>query len=154
MSSGEEHNYRGEDDVDMQDEGEQDDVDAPQEHGGRRGEYEEELSGKTAAKCAKMLAFGLYLELILLSAPTLGINGKNQMIDMGTMRPLQKLFKYGEVIKVYGRKLVSKRKLSNQVYVFQNDTYRDGFSEKDLKLSALVLADVNPDEIQQFSRDA
>ncbi len=51
----------------------------------------------------------------------------------------------------YGRKHVSKR---NQVYVFQNDTYRDGFIEKDFKLSALILEDVNPtlDEIQQFSR--
>ncbi|RDB17280.1 Transcription elongation factor SPT5 [Hypsizygus marmoreus] len=67
----------------------------------------------------------------------------------GTMRPPQRLFNYEEIIKVWGRKHVSKR---NQVFVFQNDTYKDGFIEKDFKLSALILDDVNPtlDEITQF----
>ncbi|KAI0826435.1 hypothetical protein BC629DRAFT_1434851 [Irpex lacteus] len=68
-----------------------------------------------------------------------------------SMRPPQRFFNYEEVIKVYGRKSVSKR---NQVYVFQNDTYKDGFIEKDFKLSALQLDDVNPtlDEITRFTR--
>ncbi|KAG6860531.1 hypothetical protein C0995_010102 [Termitomyces sp. Mi166 len=68
-----------------------------------------------------------------------------------TLRPPQRLFNFEEVVKVYGRKSVSKR---NQVYVFQNDTYKDGFVEKDFKLSGLILEDVNPtlDEITQFSR--
>ncbi|KZT26128.1 transcription elongation factor Spt5 [Neolentinus lepideus HHB14362 ss-1] len=68
-----------------------------------------------------------------------------------TMRPPQRFFNYEEVAKVYGRKQVSKR---NQVYVFQNDTYKDGFIEKDFKLSALQLENVNPtlDEITQFAR--
>ena len=68
-----------------------------------------------------------------------------------SMRPPQRFFNYEEVVKVYGRKAVSKR---NQVYVFQNDTYKDGFIEKDFKLSALQLDDVNPtlDEITQFTR--
>lgn len=67
------------------------------------------------------------------------------------MRPPQRFFNYEEAIKVYGRKAVSKR---NQVYVFQNDTYKDGFIEKDFKLSALQLDDVNPtlDEITRFTR--
>ena len=68
-----------------------------------------------------------------------------------SMRPPQRFFNYEEVAKVYGRKSVSKR---NQVYVFQNDTYKDGFIEKDFKLSALQLDNVNPtlDEITQFTR--
>jgi transcription elongation factor SPT5 len=68
-----------------------------------------------------------------------------------TMRPPQRFFNYEEVVKVWGRKQVSKR---NQVYVFQNDTYKDGFIEKDFKLSGLVLENVNPtlDEITRFTR--
>ncbi|KAG6809599.1 hypothetical protein H0H92_015601 [Tricholoma furcatifolium] len=68
-----------------------------------------------------------------------------------TMRPPQRLFNFEEVVKVWGRKSVSKR---NQLYVFQNDTFRDGFIEKDFKLTGLILEDVNPtlDEITQFSR--
>lgn len=67
-----------------------------------------------------------------------------------SMRPPQRFFNYEEVVKVYGRKGVSKR---NQVYVFQNDTYRDGFIEKDFRLNALQLDDVNPtlDEITRFT---
>ncbi|KAL6302286.1 hypothetical protein BKA93DRAFT_405442 [Sparassis latifolia] len=68
-----------------------------------------------------------------------------------TMRPPQRFFNYEEVVKVYGRKGVSKR---NQVYVFQNDTYKDGFIEKDFRLTALQLDNVNPtlDEITRFTR--
>ena len=68
-----------------------------------------------------------------------------------SMRPPQRFFNYEEVVKVYGRKTVSKR---NQVYVFQNDTYKDGFIEKDFRLTALQLDDVNPtlDEITRFTR--
>ncbi|KAH9934104.1 transcription elongation factor Spt5 [Amylocystis lapponica] len=68
-----------------------------------------------------------------------------------SMRPPQRFFNYEEVVKVYGRKGVSKR---NQVYVFQNDTYKDGFMEKDFRLTGLQLDNVNPtlDEITQFTR--
>ncbi|TCD60658.1 transcription elongation factor spt5 [Steccherinum ochraceum] len=68
-----------------------------------------------------------------------------------SMRPPQRFFNYEEVAKVYGRKTVAKR---NQVYVFQNDTYKDGFIEKDFKITALQLDNVNPtlDEITQFTR--
>jgi transcription elongation factor SPT5 len=76
---------------------------------------------------------------------------KTNTVGTGMMRPPQRFFNYEEVIKVYGRKFVSKR---NQVYVFQNDTYKDGFIEKDFKLSTLVLENVNPtlDEITRFTR--
>jgi transcription elongation factor SPT5 len=81
-----------------------------------------------------------------------GKRKKGTVIGTSTsMRPPQRFFNYEEVVKVYGRKQVSKR---NQVYVFQNDTYKDGFIEKDFKLSALQLDDVNPslDEITRFTR--
>jgi transcription elongation factor SPT5 len=80
-----------------------------------------------------------------------GRKRKKQTSGPGTMRPPQRLFNYEEVVKVWGRKHVSKR---NQVFVFQNDTYKDGFIEKDFKLNALILEDVNPtlDEITQFAR--
>lgn len=80
-----------------------------------------------------------------------GKKRKKLTTGSGTMRPPQRLFNYEEVIKVHGRKYVSKR---NQVFVFQNDTYKDGFIEKDFKLNALILEDVNPtlDEITQFAR--
>ncbi|KAF8558684.1 transcription elongation factor Spt5 [Imleria badia] len=80
-----------------------------------------------------------------------GRKRKKATAGLSTMRPPQRFFNYEEVVKVYGRKQVSKR---NQVYVFQNDTYKDGFIEKDFKLSALQLDDVNPtlDEITRFTR--
>ncbi|TFK70647.1 hypothetical protein BDN72DRAFT_939865 [Pluteus cervinus] len=67
------------------------------------------------------------------------------------MRPPQRLFNYEEIIKAYERKLVSKR---GDQYVFQSEMYKDGLIEKDFKLSALILEDVNPtlDEITQFTR--
>lgn len=69
----------------------------------------------------------------------------------GAMRPPQRLFNFEEVVKVYGRQAVNKR---NHVYVFAGETYKDGFMEKDFKISAIVLEDVNPslDEITQFTR--
>ncbi|KAH7883023.1 hypothetical protein F5I97DRAFT_1960163 [Phlebopus sp. FC_14] len=80
-----------------------------------------------------------------------GRKRKKPTTGVSTMRPPQRFFNYEEVVKVYGRKQVSKR---NQVYVFQNDTYKDGFIEKDFKLSALMLENVNPtlDEITRFTR--
>ena len=80
-----------------------------------------------------------------------GRKRKKATIGTSNMRPPQRFFNYEEVVKVYGRKQVSRR---NQVYVFQNDTYKDGFIEKDFKLSALQLDNVNPtlDEITRFTR--
>lgn len=76
---------------------------------------------------------------------------KSTIGSTGTMRPPQRFFNYEEVIKVYGRKQVSRR---NQIYVFQTESFKDGFMEKDFKLTALVLENVNPtlDEITRFTR--
>ncbi|KAJ6593750.1 hypothetical protein B0H19DRAFT_1091862 [Mycena capillaripes] len=86
-----------------------------------------------------------------LEGPTGKKRKKTNLAGSGTTRPPQRLFNYEEVVGVWGRKNVVKR---NQVYVFQNETYKDGFIEKDLKLSQLMLEDVNPtlDEITQFAR--
>lgn len=75
---------------------------------------------------------------------------KGAGLSSGT-RPPQRFFNYEEVAKVYGRRAVAKR---NQVYVFNNDTFKDGYIEKDFKLSALTLENVNPtlDEIMKFTR--
>ncbi|KAI6046265.1 hypothetical protein EDC04DRAFT_2887945 [Pisolithus marmoratus] len=80
-----------------------------------------------------------------------GRKRKKAVPGTSNLRPPQRFFNYEEVVKVYGRKQVSKR---NQVYVFQNDTYKDGFIEKDFKLAALQLENVNPtlDEITRFTR--
>ena len=80
-----------------------------------------------------------------------GAKKRKKQVSNATMRPPQRLFNFEEVTKVWGRKNVTKR---NQVYVFQNDTYKDGLIEKDFKMSALILEDVNPtlDEITQFSK--
>ncbi len=66
-------------------------------------------------------------------------------------RPPQRFFNYEEVVKAHGRRNVAKR---NQVYVFGGETYRDGYIEKDFKVSALILENVNPtlDEIMKFTR--
>lgn len=66
-------------------------------------------------------------------------------------RPPQRFFNYEEIVKVYGRRSVAKR---NQVFVFNNDTFKDGYIEKDFKLSALILDNVNPtlDEVMKFSQ--
>ncbi|KAF8624668.1 hypothetical protein AX17_006999 [Amanita inopinata Kibby_2008] len=80
-----------------------------------------------------------------------GKKRKKNTTGAGTTRLPQRLFNFEEVAKVYNSKQITKR---GQAYVFQGDTYRDGFMEKDFKLSALILEDVNPtlDEIQTFSR--
>ncbi|KAJ7132900.1 transcription elongation factor Spt5 [Mycena crocata] len=86
-----------------------------------------------------------------LEGPTGKKRKKTNVVGSGTTRPPQRLFNYEEVVGVWGRKNVVKR---NQVYVFQNETYKDGFIEKDLKLTQLMLEYVNPtlDEITQFAR--
>jgi transcription elongation factor SPT5 len=72
-------------------------------------------------------------------------------LTTGGVRPPQRFFNFEEVAKVYKRQSISTR---GQTYVFQNETYRDGFMEKDFKVTAVQLDDVNPtlDEITMFSR--
>ena len=94
--------------------------------------------------------------------PRIDLNPKDEVIIDGKKRkktglavsagvcPPQRFFNYEEVVKVYGHKMVSKR---NQAYIFPNDTYKDGFIEKDFKLSAIVTENINPtlDEITRFA---
>ena len=66
-------------------------------------------------------------------------------------RPPQRFFNVEEVVKVYSRKAVTMR-AKGRVYVFQNDTFKDGYIEKDIRLSGIQTEDVNPtlDEITKF----
>lgn len=65
--------------------------------------------------------------------------------------PPQRFFNFEEVAKVWDRKLITKR---GNAYVFGQDTYRNGFIEKDIKTSALITEDVNPslEEITMFAK--
>lgn len=69
----------------------------------------------------------------------------------GSTRPPQRLFNFEEIVKVYGRKNVSAR---NNVHLFQNEQYKNGFLEKDMRINNLIVEDINPtlDEITQFTR--
>jgi transcription elongation factor SPT5 len=66
-------------------------------------------------------------------------------------RPPQRFFNFEEVAKVWDRKAVTKR---GNAYVFGQDTYKNGFIEKDIKTSALITQDVNPtlEEITMFAK--
>lgn len=68
----------------------------------------------------------------------------------GSKRPEAKFFNYEEVVKVYTSKAVSKRAGS---FVFQGETYKDGFIEKDMKITAIETELVKPtlDEIALFT---
>jgi len=80
-----------------------------------------------------------------------GRKRKKTGIGLASMRPPQGVFNYEEVVKVYGRKAVTKR---NHVYSFQGDGFKDGFIVKDIRISSLILENVNPtlDEIAQFTQ--
>jgi transcription elongation factor SPT5 len=84
-----------------------------------------------------------------------GPDGKKRKKTLGLTsagtRPPQRFFNFEEVAKVYKRQAVTNR---GGVFVFQNDTYRAGFIEKDFRLSAVELENPNPtlDEITMFSR--
>jgi transcription elongation factor SPT5 len=84
-----------------------------------------------------------------------GIDGKKRKKTLGLTsagtRPPQRFFNFEEVAKVYKRQSITNR---GGVYVFQNETYRDGFMEKDFRITAIELENPNPtlDEITMFSR--
>ena len=65
-------------------------------------------------------------------------------------RPPQRLFDPDEVRRSYG-KVISRN--ADGSLSFKNDTYRDGFLEKDVKTTSLSLEDVQPtiDELTRFS---
>ncbi|WFD00918.1 transcription elongation factor spt5 [Malassezia yamatoensis] len=68
-------------------------------------------------------------------------------------RPPQRLFNPEEVQRAYPHDTPSKR---GGVWVFGGDTYRDGYLEKDFKLTALSVDDVNPslDEVLHFTGES
>ncbi|KAG9084752.1 transcription elongation factor spt5, partial [Ceratobasidium sp. 370] len=68
-----------------------------------------------------------------------------------TGRPPQRFFNVEEVAKAYGPRSVGRRQAN--AYVFMNDTYKDGFIEKDIRLTGIQTDNVNPtlDEITQFA---
>ena len=65
-------------------------------------------------------------------------------------RPPQRLFNAEEVQRAYPHELPTKR---GGVWVFGGETYRDGYLEKDFRVSALSMEDVNPslDEVLRFT---
>lgn len=65
-------------------------------------------------------------------------------------RPPQRLFHVEEISKVYGPRSCVRKK--NDEFVFNGDTYKAGFLEKDVKIQGLVTENVNPtlDEITAF----
>jgi len=65
-------------------------------------------------------------------------------------RPPQRLFNVEEVSKVYGPRSCVRKK--NDEFVFNGDTYKAGFLEKDIKIIGLVTENVQPtlDEITMF----
>ena len=65
-------------------------------------------------------------------------------------RPPPRLFNAEEVQKVYPHEYPTKR---GGVWVFGGETFRDGYLEKDMKISALQIDDVHPslDEVLQFT---
>ncbi|KAH9169562.1 early transcription elongation factor of RNA pol II, NGN section-domain-containing protein, partial [Lactarius sanguifluus] len=121
----------------------------------RRGKYQGDL-----AQVVDIAVSGEEVRLKFI--PRIDLNPKDEVAVDGKkrkktglavstgVRPPQRFFNYDEVVKVYGRKMVSKR---SQAYIFQNDTYKDGFIEKDFKFGAIVTENVNPtlDEIIRFA---
>ena len=82
-----------------------------------------------------------------------GSDGKKRKKGVATplaFRPPQRFFNPEEIGKIYGSKEVSKRQ--GGILLFRNDTYKDGYCEKDIKLSGLTIEDVQPtlDELTRF----
>ncbi|GAA5896128.1 uncharacterized protein JCM6883_001723 [Sporobolomyces salmoneus] len=83
---------------------------------------------------------------------SVGPDGKKRRKAAATplaFRPPQRLFNPEAIQKAYGTNSVSKRA---GVYIFKNDDYKDGFCEKDIRLTALTIEDVTPtiDELTRF----
>lgn len=86
-----------------------------------------------------------------------GSDGKKRKKGVATplaFRPPQRFFNPDEISKIYGNKEVVKR--PGGVLTFRGDVYRDGYCEKDIRLSGLTLEDVQPtiDELTRFLGDA
>lgn len=68
-------------------------------------------------------------------------------------RPPQRFFNPEEVQKAYPRDTPTKR---GSQWVFQNDSYRDGYLEKDVRVTGIITENVNPtlDEITKFAGES
>ena len=120
--------------------------------------------GKYAGDLAQVLdLFENGEEVGLKFVPRIDLNPKDEIVSAdgkkrklkgvglsATSRPPQRFFNFEEVAKVYGRRAIVKR---GHAYVFNNDTFKDGYIEKDFKLTNLILENVNPtlDEIMKFT---
>ncbi|KAK4055816.1 transcription elongation factor spt5 [Microbotryomycetes sp. JL221] len=86
-----------------------------------------------------------------------GPDGKKRKKAFSTpvaFRPPQRFFDADEIRRVYGqREVVGNR---GSTYVFRNEEYRDGYIEKEFKVQAVQVEDVQPtiDEITRFLGDA
>lgn len=80
-------------------------------------------------------------------------DGKRKPARTVQTRPPQRLFNYEEVVKVYTRKAVARKPGPSPVYVFQGETYINGFCEKDFRTSAITTENVAPtlEEVERFS---
>ncbi|KAE8214888.1 hypothetical protein CF327_g1739 [Tilletia walkeri] len=65
-------------------------------------------------------------------------------------RPQQQLFAPSEIQRVYPGQLTKR----GNIYKFQNDDYSDGYCEKDVKVTALIVEGIQPTlaEIEMFQR--
>lgn len=68
-------------------------------------------------------------------------------------RPPQRFFNPEEVQKAYPRDTPTKR---GTQWVFQNDSYREGYLEKDVRVTGIITENVNPtlDEITKFAGES
>ncbi|KAH9063597.1 early transcription elongation factor of RNA pol II, NGN section-domain-containing protein, partial [Lactarius vividus] len=111
----------------------------------RRGKYQGDLASVVdIAENGEEVRLKFIPRIDLNPKDKVAVDGKKHK-KTGDRLP-QRFFNYEEVVKVYGRKMVT-------AYFFQNDTYKDGFIEKDFKLSAIVTESVNPtlDEFIRFA---
>ena len=77
----------------------------------------------------------------------------NAALTAAGFRPPQRLFNAEDVQKAYPHELPTKR---GGVWVFGGETFRDGYLEKDFRVTALQMEDVNPslDEVLKFTGEA
>jgi transcription elongation factor SPT5 len=82
-----------------------------------------------------------------------GPDGKKRRKAFATplaFRPPQRLFNPEAIGKAYGQSSLSRR--PGGIVLFRNDEFKDGFCEKDIRLTALTIEDVTPtiDELTRF----
>lgn len=76
--------------------------------------------------------------------------GTGSMSATVAFRPPQRFFNPEEVQKAYPKDTPTKR---GSTWVFQNDSYKDGYLEKDVRVTGIITENVNPtlDEVTKFA---